>query len=492
MWVPARFHRPRTRKRPPSDIRNPRDKIPGVSAGKKGFKVFHRLRFMVRNPKISVKIWLNRMLFWGGAVLVSVSAMLFERGSTWGNDLFHKIIAHGSWLALGLTPLGFMLTLWLTKRVFPGAQGSGIPQAIAALKITSSVERHRLLSLRVAIGKLMLTTMGLSFGASVGREGPTVQIGAAVMLWLGRWIKLPIAELERMLILAGGAAGISAAFNTPLAGVVFAIEEMSRSFEERNSGTVMTTVIISGFVSMAVVGNYTYFGHTDAGLTLSHAWVPILVCGVVGGFLGGLFSQLLLIISRGLPGRIGSWIQNHPYLFGGLCGLIMAVLGLLSGDSIYGTGYEQAKGLIEGHSTLSPTFGVMKFLASILSYASGIPGGIFAPSLAVGAGLGADLKLFLPMVPIGALCILGMVSYFTGVVQAPITAVVIVLEMTDDQSLTLPLMATALLAFGVSRLVCPKPFYRTMSQGFIIAARASMAQTAATSAVPDPQDAPAA
>jgi len=107
----------------------------------------------------------------------------------------------------------------------------------------------------------------------------------------------------------------------------------------------------------------------------------------------------------------------------------------------------------------------------VLSYASGIPGGIFAPSLAVGAGLGADLQGLMPSVPVGALCILGMVGYFTGVVQAPITAVVIVLEMTDDQSLTLPLMAAALLAYGVSRLVCPKPFYKTMAQDFIRAAK---------------------
>jgi len=431
----------------------------------------HRLRLLFHNPRISAKIWLNRMLFWGGAVLVSLSAMLFERGSTLGNHLFHQIIAVNSWLALLVTPLGFALTLWLTKRLFPGAQGSGIPQAIAALKISSSEERKRLLSLRVAVGKLLLTSLGLSFGASVGREGPTVQIGAAIMLWLGRWISLPIAELERMLILAGGAAGISAAFNTPLAGVVFAIEEMSRSFEERNSGTVLTTVIISGFVSMAVVGNYTYFGRTDAVLTLSHAWLPILACGLGGGLLGGLFARSLMAISHGLPGRAGDWIRKHPFAFAALCGLGMALLGLISGNSIYGTGYEEAKGLIEGKSSLSASFDMLKMLASILSYASGIPGGIFAPSLAVGAGLGADLQLLLPLVPVGALCILGMVSYFTGVVQAPITAVVIVLEMTDDQSLTLPLMAAALVSYGVSRLVCPKPFYRTMAQGFITAAK---------------------
>lgn len=109
----------------------------------------------------------------------------------------------------------------------------------------------------------------------------------------------------------------------------------------------------------------------------------------------------------------------------------------------------------------------MKQTATVLSYISGIPGGIFAPSLAVGAGLGADLAPFLPGVPIGALAILGMVGYFTGIVQAPITAVVIVMEMTSGQSLTLPLMAAAVIAYGVSWLVCPNPMYRTLAKAFI-------------------------
>jgi H+/Cl- antiporter ClcA len=116
---------------------------------------------------------------------------------------------------------------------------------------------------------------------------------------------------------------------------------------------------------------------------------------------------------------------------------------------------------------LLASFGLMKLAATVLSYISGIPGGVFAPSLAVGAGLGADLAPWLPGIPIGALAILGMVGYFTGVVQAPITAVVIVMEMTDNQSLTLPLMAAAVIAYGVSRLVCPDPMYRTLAKAFI-------------------------
>lgn len=427
----------------------------------------HRLRRLIRHPKFALKIWFHRMLFWGGAVLVALAAMLFERTSTMGNHLFAQVIALHPVLAFVITPLGFAGVLWLTRRAFPGAQGSGIPQTIAALKIPVLADRHSVLSLRLAAGKVLLTSLGLCAGASVGREGPTVQIGAAIMHAMGRWIRLPIQDIDRTLILAGGAAGIAAAFNTPLAGIVFAIEELSRSFEERTSGTVLTTVIVAGITAMAVVGNYTYFGRTDAVLDLAAAWRPVLICGLGGGLLGGMFARILIAVSLGLPGRIGEWIKDHPFVFAALCGLGMAILGVMSGNSIYGTGYEEAKGLIEGKGQLPASFGLMKLAATVLSYVSGIPGGVFAPSLAVGAGLGADLAPWLPGIPVGALAILGMVAYFTDVVQAPITAVVIVMEMTDNQSLTLPLLAAAVIAFGVSRLVCPDPMYRTLAKAFI-------------------------
>ena len=422
---------------------------------------------LFRNPVLSLKVWRLRLLFWCGAVSVSLAAVLFAQVSVLGNALFGRVITDVPWLAFVLPPAGFAAILWLTRTMFPGAEGSGIPQTIAALKIPSLAERRNVLSLRVAFGKILLTTLALCVGASVGREGPTVQIGASIMNSLGRWMRLPVVGMEHALVLAGGAAGVAAAFNTPLAGIVFAIEELSRSFEERTSGTVFTAVIVAGIGSMALLGNYTYFGHTDASLDLAHGWLPVLLCGVSGGLLGGMFARILIGFSRGLSGRPGEWVRNHPILFAALCGLGLSVLGYFSGNTVYGTGYEEARGVIEGTHPLPETFGAMKLAATVLSYISGIPGGIFAPSLAVGAGLGEDIARLLPGMPAGAVIILGMAAYFTGVVQAPITAVVIVMEMTDNQALTIPLMAAALIAFAASRLVCPQPIYRTLAQALI-------------------------
>ncbi len=160
----------------------------------------------------------------------------------------------------------------------------------------------RVLSLRIAAGKVALTLLGLASGASIGREGPTVQVGASIMHALGKLLRLPRLELRRALVLAGGAAGIAAAFNTPLAGIVFAIEELSHSFEARTSGTVFTAVVVAGATTLGLVGNYTYFGQTSAVLANNVAWLAVIVCSVAGGLAGGLFSQALIVVARGLPG----------------------------------------------------------------------------------------------------------------------------------------------------------------------------------------------
>lgn len=351
----------------------------------------HRLRRLWHHPKYSARVWMHRLLFWVGAVLVALAAVSFEWLSSHGSALFQQALSWSPLVALVITPAGFVGVLWLTKTVFPGAQGSGIPQVIASLKISRHEERNAILSLKIAAGKVLLTAIGLCSGASIGREGPTVQVGAAIMHAIGNWVRIPIQGIERTLILAGGAAGVAAAFNTPLAGVVFAIEELAKSFEERTSGTVLTTVIIAGMTAIAVMGDYTYFGHTSATLALAVAWKPVLICGLGGGLLGGIFTRVLLAFAGGLPGQIGAAIKAHPFIFAALCGLGVAALGIASGNSIYGTGYHEAKSLLEGTETLPAGFGIFKMVASALSYISGIPGGIFAPSLSIGAGLGAAL-----------------------------------------------------------------------------------------------------
>jgi len=288
-----------------------------------------------RRQILSLQNWKTRIVFWGGAIATGATAALFASSATLANDLFHRVAAVAPWLPYLVSPLGLLAALWATRRFFAGAEGSGIPQTIAVLGYTDWQRRARLLSPRIAIGKLLLTTLGLGAGASIGREGPSVHVGASIMYGVGRLARFPRHDMERGLILAGGAAGVAAAFNTPIAGIIFAIEEMSRSFEERTSGTMIIAVILAGMTALAIKGNYTYFGTTQAAIAAS-AWPMVLVYGILGGLFGGLFSATLIAGTR----KIAPLLTRYPYRVALVCGLAIALLGTLSGYTTFGTGYD--------------------------------------------------------------------------------------------------------------------------------------------------------
>ncbi|OYX80564.1 MAG: chloride channel protein [Bradyrhizobium sp. 35-63-5] len=405
----------------------------------------------------------RRLIFLLGGIMVGVAAVGLAICADWVQQAFALLIGHWRYAALVVTPAGFGLSVFLTNRYFPNSQGSGIPQAIAARQLTEHADRARLVSIRIAIGKVLLTLLGLLCGASAGREGPTVQVGASIMFAAGGM------SLRRQpgLVLAGAAAGVAAAFNTPLAGIVFGIEEMSRSFEVRASGLIISAVIAGGLTTLALVGDYTYFGSTKVVLQNGADWIAIPVCGVIGGLAGGLFSRLVIIMARGVPGLLGHHFKKYPIWLAIACGLGVALCGLASGDLVYGTGYEQVKTALENGQTLPESYGLLKFLATSLTAVSGIPGGIFAPSLAVGAGIGSNVAHLFQGAPVGPIIILGMVSYFAGVVQAPITAFVIVTEMTDNHAMVVPVMTASVIAYACSRVVCPEGIYHALAKGFL-------------------------
>ncbi|MCB1446996.1 MAG: chloride channel protein [Rhizobiaceae bacterium] len=432
---------------------------------------FYRKSKMLRRSRVfwgSFSLWRPRLVFWCGALATGVISVGFAELSDFAQHGFNRVITASEWsflLPLLLTPAGFALSAYLAIRFFPNAQGSGIPQAIASRHLVDDEDRGRLLSLRIAFGKILLTVLGLSFGASIGREGPTVQVGASIMLAVARFGDMAQA---RGLILAGSAAGIAAAFNTPLAGIVFAIEEMGRTYEARTNGLVLAAVIISGLAALGLSGSYHYFGSTSVAPLHMRDWGLVLACGIGGGALGAAFSGMALHFGQ----RIRRWAQPDPtrrmVLLALCCGLAIAAIGVLSGGETFGTGYEQAKGAVQGEA-LPLLFFLEKFATSFLSMLSGIPGGIFAPSLSVGAGLGSSLGSLLGT-SIALAAVLGMAGYFAGVVQAPMTAFVIILEMTGDHAAVIPLMAVSMLGYLTSRLLSREPLYHGLSRVFIAAA----------------------
>jgi H+/Cl- antiporter ClcA len=407
--------------------------------------------------------WRRRLIFVGGGLIVGLLAVGLANASDEVQRVFQLYLERWPYMPFVVTPMGFAVTVLLAVRIFPNTQGSGIPQAIAARKLDDLDARKALVGLRVAVGKVLLTLLGLLVGASTGREGPTVQVGASVMFLIGRLTP----RRQPGLILAGAAAGVAAAFNAPLAGIVFAIEEMSRSFEVRASGLIIAAVILAGLVAEALLGNYTYFGFTSAALPIGTAWMAVPICGVVGGFSGALFSRILVAVPDAMPMRIQRLIRRRPVMFAAACGLGVALCGYLGGGAIFGTGYQQAREVLHGSGQVPWDYAPLKLLATALSSVAGVPGGIFSPSLSVGAGIGADVARFFHHASPGPIVLLGMVAYFTGVVRAPITAFVIVSEMTGDHGMLVALMAAALIAEFCARTVNPEGIYHLLSRRYV-------------------------
>jgi H+/Cl- antiporter ClcA len=311
---------------------------------------------------------------------------------------------------------------------------------------------------------MLLTTWGLLAGLSLGREGPSVEIAAGVMHHARRWLPAGSQVSEHGLMLAGGAAGIAAAFNTPLGGVMFAIEELSRKPEQRSNGLLVAAIVLSGLMAVSVYGNSTYFGVIRVQNLGAALLLPGLLVALCSGAAGGLFSRLLLI---SLAGRSSDWFtrfrQKAPVRFAAACGLTVAVLGVVSHGDTYGSGYHTTRAMLEGHGAASQLYVPLKFVATWITAWAGVPGGLFAPALAIGGALGNDIAQLTAYADAPTLIALGMAGFLAAVTQAPLTAFIIVMEMVNGHALVLSLMASALIASGVSRLISV-PLYTALAE----------------------------
>jgi H+/Cl- antiporter ClcA len=402
----------------------------------------------------------------GVAVLGGAAAAMFARLCDVAMILHTRLHTVSPWAALALLPTGFAVAAWATRRFAPEAAGSGIPQVIAA----AEQRWHgrwggQRVTLITAAWKVVLAAGLLVCGASIGREGPTVQVVAGIMRTLTRGLKG--GPGRRAIIIAGGAAGVAAAFNTPIAGVVFALEELAKSFERRTHTTVILVVVAAGLASYALQGDYAYFGVLSGGGALGPAWLAAPFIGLAGGAFGGLFSRLLAELIGPRDNPVIVWRRAHPVTFAFICGIVAAGAALLSGGLTFGAGYDEAKSLLQGHPGRGLPLAGWKFVATLAAAASGAPGGIFAPSLAIGAGVGvAFAHTGLAAMAGRDAVVLGMAAYLSGVVQAPLTSAVILMEMTRDPGLVGPLMLAALLGRWASTWIMPEPIYHLLSESW--------------------------
>ncbi len=320
-----------------------------------------------------------------------------------------------------------------------------------------------LVSLRLSLAKIALTAAGLLGGLAIGREGPSVQVAAGVMMHARRWLPRRASVKPHALLVAGGAAGIAAAFNAPLAGIMFAIEELTRRMEARSSGLVIAAIVLAGLIGVSAFGNSAYFGVIRVPPLHASFIAPALLVVVCSGLLGGVFSRLLHASLTGQGDRISRWRAAHPVRFAAACGLGIALIGWVSNGSTFGSGYVATRNLLEGHADVPFLYVTLRLVATWLALWSGVPGGLFAPSLAIGAGIGADVGLFTGWdAQTPALIALGMAGFLAAVTQAPLTSFIIVMEMVDGHAMVLSLMAGSLGASLLARWLA-HPLYGALA-----------------------------
>lgn len=410
------------------------------------------------------RAWRSRIVVMLAAVAAGWSVVAFTWLAERALEAFAWLRAGRPWLPFLWTPALTAAIVAATRRWWPGASGSGIPQVMAALSHrVGEAERPLFVSLRLSLAKIVLTAGGLLGGLAIGREGPSVQIAAGVMLHARRWLPRAAPITPHGLLVAGGAAGIAAAFNAPLAGVMFAIEELARRLEERSSGLVVTAIVLAGLMAVSSFGNATYFGVIRVPPLDLRFLMPAAAVIVAAGALGGVFSRLLLQSLAGGADRFSRLRAAHPVAFAAGCGLVIALVGWASDGASFGSGYGSTRHLLEGKVDAPFLYVTLRLVATWMACWAGVPGGLFAPALAIGAGVGHDVAAIAgdpTLAP--ALIALGMAGFLAALTQAPLTAFIIVMEMVDGHAMVLSLMAAALGASLVARWIAP-PLYPALA-----------------------------
>ena len=369
------------------------------------------------------------------------------------------------WVLL-LPTLGGIISGVLLYYVVPDARGSGIPQ----VKVAYAIKGGRM-PFSVAVGKFVLGVIQIGTGASLGREGPTVQICAGIASLLGRLAALP-RQRQRQLLPVGAAAGIAAAFNAPIAAVTFTIEEVVGDLDQTVLPGVIVAAAIAAAIERIVLGAHPVFT-IPAGYGLDHLESLLLyaVLGIAAAGVALLFTESLLGLRKRFQQLtiVPTWAR--PGIGGFVTGaLAVAVLLWLRVGGITGGGYETLAQALTGQLAVRVMLALclMKLAATVFCYSSGGAGGIFAPSLFIGGMLGgaigsADVALFHhDPSEIGAFALVGMGAAFAGIIRAPITSVLIIFELTGGYSLILPLMLANMTAYGLARHIRPTPIYEAL------------------------------
>jgi CIC family chloride channel protein len=366
-----------------------------------------------------------------------------------------------AWRRVVVPTAGALISGYLLFRFFPNARGSGIPQAKFALFI-----RDGYISLRTVLGKFLCCSISLASGIALGREGPSVQIGAGIASVIGRRFGLG-PENVKALVPVGCSAALAAAFNTPIAAVLFSLEEILGDMQAPVLGSVVLSSATSWMVLHLILGDDPLFHVPSYRLVNPLEFGIYAILGVAGGIGSVAFVKLLLNLRvwfRQLP-KATVWVQPVAG------GLAVGLMGWFM-PQVLGVGYDYVDRVLGGDFPIRTVaiLAVLKIVATPLCYSSGNAGGIFGPSLFIGAMIGGSVggvaHALLPGVTAspGAYALVGMGAAFAGIVRTPLTSVIMIFEMTRDYSIIVPLMISNLISFIISRQLQPEPIYEALAR----------------------------
>src|SRR6218665_2030522 len=424
----------------------------------------------IGNEKLKYSL-LQSIPFWIASLITGLVAVGFDIAFVYTEKSFLWLMEYGRWLIFIIAPICFFASWWLCEKFAPYARGSGIPQVLAATELANPRHSHllkKLLSIRIVVVKIISSLFKVLGGGIAGREGPTIQIAASIFTAINNalpywWPKVS----KKNAIVVGAASGLAAAFNTPLGGIVFAIEELSKSHLRFFKSALFTAVIISGLTAISIHGPYLYLGYPDlTHISASVFWGVPLVAVFAG--LGGAGMCKVILKLRAWLATKGKKIT--PLMLVLMASLTMATLVFFLGNNIAGTGKQMmVTALFTGDKIIPWYLPFAKMGGLVISYVAGGAGGVFSPSLSMGAAFGSIVsQVFEYSASNTNLVILcGMVAFLTGVTRSPFTAVILVLEMTDKHSAIFQLMMAGLIANLVAMTIDKIPFYEHNKYGYL-------------------------
>ncbi|MBX9837894.1 MAG: chloride channel protein [Chitinophagaceae bacterium] len=409
------------------------------------------------------KGFLQAIPFWIASIITGLVAVMYAKLFSFAELGTKYLVLNYNWSLFIITPICFIIAWYIVKKFASNARGSGIPQVMASIELSNVKHNHlisKLLSIKIISIKVISSLVMVFGGGAIGREGPTIQIAASIFQKINSslpkwWPKVA----NRNMIITGAAAGLAAAFNTPLGGIVFTIEELTKTHISYFKTALFSAVIIAGLTAQAILGPYLYLGLTNAEGGSIYLFLGIIVVAIITGLIASLMCKIILKVMNWKSGFTKS---IHQLLFLLVSGLLLATFSFCVNHAILGSGKElMTNVLFTDHKSVEWYVPILRIIGPILSFSSGAAGGIFAPALSAGACLGSYVAHIFELTGGNAnlLILVGMVGFLTGVTRTPFTSAILVLEMTDRHNIIFQLMLAGMISSIVSLIIDKHSFY---------------------------------